>query len=183
MYKNIYAVFSHLIYSTSSWINVLVRVLRFYRVSKCFLKWVFMQPWCSYALFLYRRFPNYYYSLSYNIPGGGVVQILMIDTVLLCGNTGDDSLHDQPHGPVDLDKADDQLAWITQSMKNSRYSWPDLIIPAHRVHSLFLLCLWTSKWLVTVCWLQHGTRISGLMRYVVFPAQWFLSWSASQVVT
>lgn len=65
------------------------------------------------------RFPNYYYSLSYNIPGGGVVQILMIDTVLLCGNTGDDSLHDQPHGPVDLDKADDQLAWITQSMKNS----------------------------------------------------------------
>lgn len=97
-------------------------VLRFYTVSKCFLKWVFMQPWCSYALFLYRRFPNYYYSLSYNIPGGGVVQILMIDTVLLCGNTGDDSLHDQPHGPVDLDKADDQLAWITQSMKNSRYS-------------------------------------------------------------
>lgn len=70
----------------------------------------------------YRRFPNYYYSLSYNIPGGGVVQILMIDTVLLCGNTGDDFLHDQPHGPVDLDKADDQLAWITQSMKNSRYS-------------------------------------------------------------
>lgn len=51
-----------------------------------------------------------------------MVQILMIDTVLLCGNTGDDSLHDQPHGPVDLDKADDQLAWITESMKNSRYS-------------------------------------------------------------
>ncbi|XP_061180898.1 tartrate-resistant acid phosphatase type 5-like [Saccostrea echinata] len=65
------------------------------------------------------RFPNYYYPLTYNIPGGGVVQILMIDTVLLCGNTGDDFLHDQPHGPVDLGAADDQLAWITQNLKSS----------------------------------------------------------------
>ena len=70
---------------------------------------------------LFRRFPNYYYSLTYNIPGGGVVQILMIDTVLLCGNTGADYLHDQPHGPQDLGAADDQLAWITQNMKSSRY--------------------------------------------------------------
>lgn len=145
-------------------------VLRFYTVSKCFLKWVFMQPWCSYALFLYRRFPNYYYSLSYNIPGGGVVQILMIDTVLLCGNTGDDSLHDQPHGPVDLDKADDQLAWITQSMKNSRYS-RSYYSSSSCAFSVLTLSM-NIKWLVTVCWLQHGTRISGLMRYVVFPAQW-----------
>lgn len=73
----------------------------------------------------------------------------------------------------------DPLTWIklTTSWPGSLRAWktagtPDLIIPAHRVHSLFLLCLWTSKWLVTVCWLQHGTRISGLMRYVVFPAQW-----------
>lgn len=73
----------------------------------------------------------------------------------------------------------DPWTWIklTTSWPGSLRAWktagtPDLIIPAHRVHSLFLLCLWTSKWLVTVCWLQHGTRISGLMRYVVFPAQW-----------
>lgn len=158
-------------------------VLRFYTVSKCFLKWVFMQPWCSYALFLYRRFPNYYYSLSYNIPGGGMVQILMIDTVLLCGNTGDDSLHDQPHGPVDLDKADDQLAWITQSMKNSRYSWPDLIIPAHRVHSLFLLCLWTSNdsWQCADCSMEHVSLVWWDTLY--FQPSGLLSWSASQVVT
>lgn len=73
----------------------------------------------------------------------------------------------------------DPWTWIklTTSWPGSLRAWktagtPDLIIPAHLVHSLFLLCLWTSKWLVTVCWLQHGTRISGLMRYVVFPAQW-----------
>lgn len=73
----------------------------------------------------------------------------------------------------------DPWTWIklTTSWPGSLRAWktagtPDLIIPAHCVHSLFLLCLWTSKWLVTVCWLQHGTHISGLMRYVVFPAQW-----------
>lgn len=89
---------------------------------------------------LFRRFPNYYYSLTYNIPGGGVVQILMIDTVLLCGNTGADYLHDQPHGPQDLGAADDQLAWITQNMKSSRYLVVFLIL-------IYIWYMWNAfKW-------------------------------------
>ena len=96
-------------------------------------------PMASFSC-LCRRFPNYYYSLTYNIPGGGVVQILMIDTVLLCGNTGADYLHDQPHGPQDLGAADDQLAWITQNMKSSRYLVVFLIL-------IYIWYMWNAfKW-------------------------------------
>ena len=68
----------------------------------------------------FRNFPNYYYTVNYNIPGGAALDIVMLDTVLLCGNTKYDSEHDQPVGPEDLAVADSQWQWIEQQLAASK---------------------------------------------------------------
>ena len=70
----------------------------------------------------YRNFPDYYYNLSFPIPGGKKVDVIMLDTILLCGNTGHDEAHDQPTKPTDLRgvrRAEDQWAWLEQQLKTS----------------------------------------------------------------
>lgn len=66
------------------------------------------------------NFPNYYYALQFPIPGGKTVDILMLDTVLLCGNTGYDTEGDQPHGPENTRVAEDQWAWLEQKLGTSQ---------------------------------------------------------------
>lgn len=66
------------------------------------------------------NFPNYYYALQFLIPGGKTVDILMLDTVLLCGNTGYDTEGDQPHGPENTRVAEDQWAWLEQKLGTSQ---------------------------------------------------------------
>lgn len=48
---------------------------------------------------------------------------------------------------------------------------PDLITPAHHAHYLFLLCLWTSKWLVTEWCLQLGTIFNS--QHLVYWLFWY----------
>lgn len=65
------------------------------------------------------NFPNYYYALRFPIPGGATVDIVMIDTVLLCGNTRHDFIGDQPKGPKDIKAAEDQWSWIEKQLETS----------------------------------------------------------------
>lgn len=84
----------------------------------------------------------------------------------------------------------DPWTWIklTTSWPGSLRAWktagtPDLIIPAHCVHSLFLLCLWTSNdsWQCADCSMEPVSLVWWDTLY--FQPSGLLSWSASQVVT
>ncbi|XP_025109580.1 tartrate-resistant acid phosphatase type 5-like [Pomacea canaliculata] len=67
------------------------------------------------------NFPDYYYPLSFAIPNTNTsLDIVMMDTVLLCGNSGYDSAHTQPTGPEDKIKADEQWEFIQKSLQGSK---------------------------------------------------------------
>uniref|UniRef100_A0A3B3ZWG9 Tartrate-resistant acid phosphatase type 5 n=1 Tax=Periophthalmus magnuspinnatus TaxID=409849 RepID=A0A3B3ZWG9_9GOBI len=64
------------------------------------------------------RYPSLYYSLVYPVPGSNMtLTVLMIDTVVLCGNTWD---QDQPQGPDDPREAQRQWDWIQSSLQNTQ---------------------------------------------------------------
>ncbi|XP_052774583.1 tartrate-resistant acid phosphatase type 5-like [Mya arenaria] len=75
------------------------------------------------------NFPDYYYSLNFKIPGGDGVDIIMIDTVLLCGNTDHDIVGDQPHGPENVKVAEDHWAWLDTQLKSSKAEY--LLVAGH----------------------------------------------------
>ena len=69
----------------------------------------------------FRNFPDYYYKLQFGIPGSKMlVDIVMIDTIVLCGNSDDDFLGLQPPGPENQKLADDQLTWIEKQLQMSK---------------------------------------------------------------
>jgi tartrate-resistant acid phosphatase type 5 len=71
-------------------------------------------------LFFFRNFPNYYYALEFTIPGGKIVDIIMLDTILLCGNTAHDFVGDQPHGPDNMKMSEDQWTWLELQLMASQ---------------------------------------------------------------
>ncbi|OWF44778.1 tartrate-resistant acid phosphatase type 5-like [Mizuhopecten yessoensis] len=75
------------------------------------------------------HFPNYYYKMSMSVPGGATMDIIMIDTVLLCGNTGMDEEGAQPKGPSNVKVADDQWAWISSMLQLSTADF--LLVAGH----------------------------------------------------
>lgn len=75
------------------------------------------------------NFPNYYYALQFPVPGGKTVDIVMIDTVLLCGNTKHDWVGDQPHGPTNMKMSEDQWTWIELQLQSSKADY--LIVAGH----------------------------------------------------
>ncbi|XP_043940579.1 tartrate-resistant acid phosphatase type 5 [Protopterus annectens] len=75
------------------------------------------------------NFPNYYYELNFKIPGTNMtLTILMIDTVLLCGNS-DDFQDEQPVGPVNSALANSQLRWIKRKLAKSQADY--LVVAGH----------------------------------------------------
>lgn len=76
------------------------------------------------------NFPDYYYTISFKIPGpAAIVDIIMIDTVLLCGNTHDFNIVDQPGGPENVTVAEDQWKWIEDRLASSSADY--LIVAGH----------------------------------------------------
>ena len=55
------------------------------------------------------------------IPGSKMlVDIVMIDTIVLCGNSDDDFLGLQPPGPENQKLANHHLKWIKKQLKMSK---------------------------------------------------------------
>lgn len=76
---------------------------------------------CLDAMMCYfcRNYPALYYDLQFTVPHTNVsVSILMIDTVVLCGNTNDQV---QPVGPEDSMAAENQWNWISAKLAGSRW--------------------------------------------------------------
>ncbi|XP_064179506.1 tartrate-resistant acid phosphatase type 5a [Anguilla rostrata] len=75
------------------------------------------------------RFPNYYYELNFRVPRtGSTLTILMVDTVLLCGNS-DDYEDQKPRGPVSAVEANRQLQWIQKRLERSKADF--LLVAGH----------------------------------------------------
>ena len=65
-------------------------------------------------------FPSYYYVLKSAVPGTSAsVDFVMMDTVLLCGQ-GDDRLHGHLAEVQDKRGAEDQWAFIQDSLSKSK---------------------------------------------------------------
>jgi len=82
------------------------------------------------------NFPSQYYSLTETAPDGATVQIVMIDTVELSGNSQLDALDDSKFlkgselpGPANLTAAASQLDWIKQTLSSSTADF--LIVGGH----------------------------------------------------
>ncbi|XP_018617213.1 tartrate-resistant acid phosphatase type 5a isoform X2 [Scleropages formosus] len=75
------------------------------------------------------RFPYYYYELNFRVPRtDSTMTILMVDTVLLCGNS-DDFEDQKPQGPVSAVEANRQLQWLEQRMAASKSDF--LLVAGH----------------------------------------------------
>ncbi|KAE8300964.1 Tartrate-resistant acid phosphatase type 5 [Larimichthys crocea] len=60
------------------------------------------------------KFPSYYYELNFHIPNTGkTLTIIMLDTIMLCGNS-DDYMDEKPRGPLRAVDANRQLAWLQE---------------------------------------------------------------------
>ncbi|XP_077981512.1 tartrate-resistant acid phosphatase type 5-like [Glandiceps talaboti] len=65
-------------------------------------------------------FPSLYYSKQYSVPDSNTtVLFVMIDTVMLCGNTADEVLGSNLKGPEDVKGASEQWQWIDSTLRNS----------------------------------------------------------------
>ncbi|XP_006023490.1 tartrate-resistant acid phosphatase type 5 isoform X1 [Alligator sinensis] len=75
------------------------------------------------------NFPNYYYSKQFPVPGfNATLGLVLIDTVLLCGNT-DDFEGAEPEGPQDAGAARKQLGWLRRVLAASRDDY--LLVAGH----------------------------------------------------
>ncbi|XP_068720388.1 tartrate-resistant acid phosphatase type 5-like [Montipora capricornis] len=66
------------------------------------------------------NFPSLYYTKSWRIPGSDLdLQLVLLDTIVLCGNTDHDHLNDQPQEPESVEKSEEQWTWLEDTLKSS----------------------------------------------------------------
>ncbi|KAM4038257.1 tartrate-resistant acid phosphatase type 5 isoform 1-T1 [Anomaloglossus baeobatrachus] len=74
-------------------------------------------------------YPDLYYDLSFKIPSTNVtVRLLMLDTVVLCGNS-DDFVGGQPLGAANVKLAEKQLNWLVEKLQTSKDEY--LLVAGH----------------------------------------------------
>ncbi|XP_054897721.1 tartrate-resistant acid phosphatase type 5a [Poeciliopsis prolifica] len=75
------------------------------------------------------KFPSYYYELNFRIPNTGkTLTIIMLDTVMLCGNS-DDFADEQPREPLNGVDANRQLVWLKDRLAQSKADF--LLVAGH----------------------------------------------------
>lgn len=75
------------------------------------------------------KFPAYYYELNFRIPNTQkTLTIIMLDTVMLCGNS-DDYSDEQPKGPLREVDANRQLVWLQDRLARSKADF--LLVAGH----------------------------------------------------
>lgn len=75
------------------------------------------------------KFPSYYYELNFHIPNTGkTLTIIMLDTVMLCGNS-DDFTDEKPRGPLNEVDANRQLTWLEERLALSKADF--LLVAGH----------------------------------------------------
>ncbi|CAI9591388.1 unnamed protein product, partial [Staurois parvus] len=75
------------------------------------------------------RFPDLYYDLVFKIPTTNVsVRLVMLDTIVLCGNS-DDFHGGQPLGAANPKLANEQLAWLTKKLETAKEEY--LLVVGH----------------------------------------------------
>uniref|UniRef100_A0A8C7WYK8 Tartrate-resistant acid phosphatase type 5 n=1 Tax=Oryzias sinensis TaxID=183150 RepID=A0A8C7WYK8_9TELE len=75
------------------------------------------------------KFPSYYYELDFRIPNTGkTLSIIMLDTVMLCGNSLDYE-DEKPRGPVLEVEANRQLVWLQERLARSKADF--LLVAGH----------------------------------------------------
>lgn len=68
--------------------------------------------------------PSLYYTETIPIPGTqDSVQFVYIDTIVLAGLSDPVKRHIQPKGPASIKEADDELAWIENTLSQSKAKW------------------------------------------------------------
>lgn len=77
------------------------------------------------------NFPDYWYSKQWEIAKGSnsTLKIVLIDTILLCGNTGYDEELLQPTGPANDDVAESQWKWLESQLYHSKDEY--LVVGGH----------------------------------------------------
>ncbi|XP_052778259.1 tartrate-resistant acid phosphatase type 5-like [Mya arenaria] len=73
------------------------------------------------------KFPDYYHKFTAPIAGGRTVEVVMIDTILLCGNVY--TLRGQPVGPDDKAAAEAHFRWIEEALSQSKANY--LLVGGH----------------------------------------------------
>ena len=49
------------------------------------------------------------------------MDIIILDTILLCGNTKSDFVYGQPPGPSSVSVAEEQWEWLEKQLSTSKY--------------------------------------------------------------
>ncbi|KAK3752600.1 hypothetical protein QZH41_018799, partial [Actinostola sp. cb2023] len=77
------------------------------------------------------NFPDFYYSRTFKIPGSDtVLELVMVDTVLLCGNTEHDSIRGHiSREPRSVVESDAQWSWLEETLKDSKAHY--LLVGGH----------------------------------------------------
>lgn len=76
-----------------------------------------------------RNFPSYYYELDFRIPNTDkTLTIIMLDTVMLCGNSLD-FVNEKIKGPLSVEDANRQLTWLEKRMAQSKANF--LLVAGH----------------------------------------------------